>query len=103
MNIVLLRRRTYSGTDIVGSCVRLEVFGLEVRLCVRDLVPVKFEMMPASQLLKAPENQRVYITCHPYDGVIAQEVGGAYHRSCRYKLFQHRPPPHMRSICTGVV
>jgi hypothetical protein len=42
--MVLLRRRTHSGTDIVGLSVRLAVFGLDVRLRVRGLVLAKYEM-----------------------------------------------------------
>jgi hypothetical protein len=54
--MVLLRRRTYSGTDIVGLSVRLAVFGLGVRLCVRGLVLVEYETLPASQPLNASGN-----------------------------------------------
>jgi hypothetical protein len=60
--MVLLRRRTYSGTDIVGLSVRLAVSGLGVRLYVRGLVLVEYETLPASQLLNASGNQPVH--CH---------------------------------------
>jgi hypothetical protein len=96
--MVLLRRRTYSGTDIVGSSVRPEVFGFDVRLCVRSLILAEYKTLPASQLLNASGKQPVYVTCCADDDVVAREEG-AYHRSHEHKLFQHRPPPRTRFIC----
>jgi hypothetical protein len=96
--MVLLRRRTHSGTDIVGSSVRPEVFGFDVRLCVRGLVLAEYKTLPASQLLNASGNQPVHVTCCADDDVVAQGEG-AYHRSCKHKLFQHKPPLRTRFIC----